>query len=188
MLRSSDFLRDDEVPTTAPCGNAAIELYFVEIKTSLGSSLLGIETIGVTQSFFALGGDSIKAIQLMSRSKSAGLYFKVKDIFNYPTIRGLCENLSSEKTVISESGKLQGSIDLLSIQKNYLDSNPHTPEYYNQSALLSLSKQFSSNHIKSAVQQLVAHHDMLRALFVKNDHGYSAYYGPLKNNIFYNIF
>ncbi|PTX63162.1 non-ribosomal peptide synthase protein (TIGR01720 family)/amino acid adenylation domain-containing protein, partial [Kordia periserrulae] len=156
-----------------------------EKMLAIWTSLLGVASISVTESFFVLGGDSIKAIQLMSRCKNAGLHFKIKDIFNYPSIRSLCKNLLTETTTVSESGKLQGTIELLSIQQEFLNSNPHTPEHYNQSAFVSLSKKFTSDQLKNAVQQLMEHHDMLRALFVKNDDEYTAYYGPLKHNFFY---
>jgi aryl carrier-like protein len=50
--------------------------------------LPGIE-FGVTDDFFALGGDSIKAILLAARLRSRGFSLEVADVFRHPTIRAL---------------------------------------------------------------------------------------------------
>nr|WP_283657092.1 SDR family oxidoreductase [Paenibacillus sp. RC343] len=58
--------------------------------------ILGIESIGIDEHFFRLGGNSIKAIQVVSR---LALDFEVgiNDIFQYPTIRALADNIKYSK-------------------------------------------------------------------------------------------
>lgn len=48
-------------------------------------------TIGVTVSFLGLGGDSISAMQAVSKARAAGLNIFVQDIFRLKTIRKLAE-------------------------------------------------------------------------------------------------
>ncbi|WJE83337.1 non-ribosomal peptide synthetase [Bacillus sp. DX3.1] len=65
--------------------------------------VLGIVDIGISDSFFDLGGDSIKAIQLINRiNETCGLLVQIRDLYQYPTIRGLLAsvnnlNISKEK-------------------------------------------------------------------------------------------
>ena len=43
--------------------------------------MLGIERVGVTDNFFALGGDSILSIQIVARARAASLRLTSKDVF-----------------------------------------------------------------------------------------------------------
>ncbi len=52
---------------------------------------LGVRSIGVTDDYFALGGDSIRAIALVALSREAGFEFGVRDLFVHPTIRALAQ-------------------------------------------------------------------------------------------------
>ena len=51
--------------------------------------VLGRRRVSVTESFFALGGDSIMSIQLSSLLRSAGYPLSPRDIFEAKTIRRL---------------------------------------------------------------------------------------------------
>ncbi|WP_245694310.1 non-ribosomal peptide synthetase [Streptomyces abyssalis] len=53
------------------------------------AGLLRLPSAGVTDGFFDMGGDSITAIQLVSRARSAGLRFSVRDVFKHPTVAEL---------------------------------------------------------------------------------------------------
>ena len=55
----------------------------------LFGELTGAARVSVTESFFALGGDSISAIRLVSHARRGGLYLEVRDVFRYPDPRGL---------------------------------------------------------------------------------------------------
>ncbi|HSV65773.1 MAG TPA: amino acid adenylation domain-containing protein, partial [Mycobacteriales bacterium] len=50
------------------------------------AQVLGVEQVGIEDNFFALGGDSILSIQLVSRARAAGLRLTSKDIFRHQTI------------------------------------------------------------------------------------------------------
>ena len=55
------------------------------------TEILGQERIGVDDSFFDLGGDSVVSVQLAARAQRAGLSVTPKDIFVHKTIAALAE-------------------------------------------------------------------------------------------------
>ncbi|MCB9278599.1 MAG: amino acid adenylation domain-containing protein [Lewinellaceae bacterium] len=60
-------------------------------------------SISATDNFFTLGGDSILAMQLSIRiQKELGLAVKPKDVFNHPTIEGLCRYAMRDLPAVTE--------------------------------------------------------------------------------------
>lgn len=49
-------------------------------------NVLGIDTVGITDDFFDLGGDSLKAIELVSKAHNEGIYFNLQNVFDYPSV------------------------------------------------------------------------------------------------------
>ncbi|MEU5940236.1 amino acid adenylation domain-containing protein [Micromonospora sp. NPDC047548] len=60
-----------------------------QILVEAWREILGVSTVGVTDSFFALGGDSIRSIQMQVAANRRGLSFRLSDIFTYQSIREL---------------------------------------------------------------------------------------------------
>ncbi len=68
----------------------------------LGLAHSGVARIGVTQDFFAIGGDSIRSIQIVARCKRAGINVRPSDLFQHSTIAALAafaETSSAEDDV-----------------------------------------------------------------------------------------
>ncbi|MFI1018394.1 amino acid adenylation domain-containing protein [Streptomyces sp. NPDC020965] len=59
------------------------------LLAGLFADLLRIERVGLDDSFFALGGDSILSIQLVGAARKAELRFTPQDVFRHRTVRGL---------------------------------------------------------------------------------------------------
>ena len=53
------------------------------------AEVLGLPAVGVEDDFFALGGDSISSIQLVSRARAAGLRLTPRQVFERRTVAGL---------------------------------------------------------------------------------------------------
>jgi len=62
----------------------------------LWSEILKIEHVGLDDNFFALGGDSILSIQMVSRAMKLGLKFKGRDFYKEPTVRALAKVLTDD--------------------------------------------------------------------------------------------
>ncbi|WP_019071574.1 non-ribosomal peptide synthetase [Streptomyces hokutonensis] len=53
------------------------------------AAVLGAERVGLTTSFFALGGDSMLSIRMRAALERSGLTFALPDLYAAPTVRGL---------------------------------------------------------------------------------------------------
>ncbi|MFA1552054.1 amino acid adenylation domain-containing protein, partial [Actinomadura chokoriensis] len=60
-----------------------------EVLAGLFAEVLGLERVGVDDGFFDLGGDSIIAIQLVSRARQSGLVITPRDVFQHQTVEEL---------------------------------------------------------------------------------------------------
>ena len=55
----------------------------------LFAEVLGVARVGIDDNFFALGGDSIMSIQLVSRARQAGLVITPRAVFQHQTVAAL---------------------------------------------------------------------------------------------------
>jgi amino acid adenylation domain-containing protein len=59
------------------------------LMAGIWCDVLALDRIGVTQDFFAIGGDSIRSIQIVARCKRAGLHISPGDLFQHSTVAAL---------------------------------------------------------------------------------------------------
>ncbi|MCX7121890.1 MAG: amino acid adenylation domain-containing protein [Gammaproteobacteria bacterium] len=133
--------------------------------------ILNNPEIGITDDFFALGGDSITSIQVISKLRYAEISCSIKDIFQYRTIARLVDHvLENEKSVkiVAEQGILEGEFGLLPIQQWFFEQSFPVPNHWNQSFLVKVPP-LSFSHLESVLPQLMNQHDMLRTRFIKNN-------------------
>ena len=57
-----------------------------EILAGIYAQVLGLERVGVDESFFELGGDSILSMQVVARARAAGVLCRPRDIFVEQTV------------------------------------------------------------------------------------------------------
>nr|WP_281032240.1 non-ribosomal peptide synthetase [Nocardia paucivorans] len=62
-----------------------------QILAEVFTDVLGVDEIGVDDDFFAVGGNSILSIQLVSRAKARGVLFRARDVFERRSIAALAE-------------------------------------------------------------------------------------------------
>ncbi|KAK1704025.1 hypothetical protein BDP67DRAFT_624154 [Colletotrichum lupini] len=87
---------------------------------SAWAQVLGLDTskIGIRDSFFRLGGDSITAMRLVPILAEGGLTLRVSDVFKYPVLASLCRHLQGDEdrtdgsSSTDEWSDLGGSQDL----------------------------------------------------------------------------
>ncbi|MEV6058663.1 amino acid adenylation domain-containing protein [Nocardia asteroides] len=134
-----------------------------EVLATLFAEVLGLDAVGVDESFFALGGDSIVSIQLVSRAKAAGLVFSARDVFERKTVAALAAVASESAVDIVHElpGGGVGAVALTPIVHAMLDRGD-TWGRYGQAVLIGLPAGFDRTALAAAVQVLLDHHDLLR--------------------------
>ena len=60
-----------------------------EVLAGIYAEVLGLERVGVEESFFGLGGDSILSMQVVARARAAGVLVRPRDIFVEQSVAGL---------------------------------------------------------------------------------------------------
>ena len=71
---------------------------------AIWAEVLGRERVGVTDDFFAVGGDSILSIQIVARLNDIGLHFSPSDIFLHSTVAALAERADENTASLSGNG------------------------------------------------------------------------------------
>ena len=130
--------------------------------------VLGLEKIGINDNFFRIGGDSIVSIQLVTKLRQLEFNLQVKDIFNFPTILQLAENITHNNTVQiidAEQGLLTGEFPLLPIQEWFFSEKLIEPNHFNQSFMLCIPGYITVPAVENALELLRNRHDMLRCSF-----------------------
>ncbi len=128
---------------------------------SAWSQVLGRGKIGIRDNYFAIGGDSIKSIQVSSRLLRMGLKMEIRDLFQYPTPAELALHLTQAKEP-TEKGKARGIVPLTAVQKWFFERIETDRHHFNQSILLKGLPRFDENVLKTALEEIQSHHDALR--------------------------
>ncbi|WP_067698944.1 non-ribosomal peptide synthetase [Nocardia jejuensis] len=130
--------------------------------------VLGVESVGADDNFFALGGDSIVAIQLVARAKTAGLGLRARDVFEHKTVAGLAA-VATEVTALEVRelpGGAIGPIALTPIVHAMLDTGD-TWSRYAQAVLIPLPRDVDRSRLEPALQALLDRHDLLRSTLAR---------------------
>ncbi len=173
------FVRLDDMPMTSsgkidrkalpkPEGNICTTQDYVGPQTQLQKKLvkiwqdvLGIERVGITDNFMALGGDSIKAIQITSQLKKLNLKIGLKEIFKYKTIDEVSKNVKLD-TREADQGTVEKEVMLTPIQRWFMERNFTGKYHWNQSFMLYREEGFDEDAVRESFTKIIEHHDALR--------------------------
>ncbi|WP_240521089.1 condensation domain-containing protein [Bacillus cereus] len=138
-----------------------------KLLTDIWQEVLGIERVSIKGSFFDYGGDSIKAIQISSQLRKYRLKLETKYLFTHATIQEVAIYIEPLKKQIDQ-WQISGEILLSPIQNWFFSKNFVNPHHYNQAETLYKAEGFDPEAVELALDKLIEHHDVLRAVFVKN--------------------
>ncbi|MVT45212.1 amino acid adenylation domain-containing protein, partial [Chitinophaga oryziterrae] len=135
------------------------------VMVKIWEELLGVKNIGINDNFFALGGDSIITIQVVSRAKKAGYSLTPRQLFLHPTIATLSTGsgiIDANHHQQAEQGMLIGSGGLLPIQHWFFEQQHPVVSHFNQEILLCVDKAVSSQMLQYMLDEVIRQHDALR--------------------------
>ncbi|MBD8507843.1 non-ribosomal peptide synthase/polyketide synthase [Hoyosella sp. G463] len=136
------------------------------ILAGILAEVLGLPSIGLDDSFFALGGDSIMSINVVSRAKAAGLHITPRDVFERRTVAALAQVAvhadDASRIVLEElDGGGIGEAPLTPVMHWMLERGGDHAQY-SQAALLALPSGIDGDGIARTLQASLDHHDLLR--------------------------
>jgi amino acid adenylation domain-containing protein/non-ribosomal peptide synthase protein (TIGR01720 family) len=129
--------------------------------------LLGVTSIGRSDSFFELGGDSIQSLAVITRLRQAGLKLMPKDVFSHPRLKDLALRLTvasaGAEAVIDEAPR--GEVALTPIQAHFFEQPMTNRAHFNQALLLDVQRAVEAPLLARALEAVVRHHDGLNLSF-----------------------
>ncbi|WP_242909162.1 non-ribosomal peptide synthetase [Actinomadura terrae] len=129
---------------------------------------LGLESVGIDADFFALGGDSILSINLISFVRQAGLEIKPRDIFRHRTVVRLAAVARPVKATTTDAGADNiGAVPRTPIMNWLAERTNDLREFY-QSIVVQVPSGVSRTTLTGVLQAVIDHHDALRLQVVRN--------------------
>ena len=153
-------------PVFDACEYIEPEGHIEELIAKAFAEVLGLQLpIGAIDSFFSLGGDSIKSIRLVSLLRQQGVEVTVPQIMKAKTVRKIakvCKSNSGITTISQEP--VVGEVGESAISRWFFDLDMPKAHHYNQSAMFRCTQKLDRKLLQLALNYLVGHHDMLRAV------------------------
>ncbi|MFE5547316.1 amino acid adenylation domain-containing protein [Streptomyces sp. NPDC056534] len=137
---------------------------------ALFADVLGLPTVGVHDSFFELGGDSIVAIQLVNRAREAGLAITPRDVFRSRTVAALART-AGETVPAPARPRVALDPDALPVsplQEGFFfhaEFDHRAADLYFVQEVLDLAGPVDPDRLRRALQLLLDRHPLLRASF-----------------------
>ncbi|MEU4805248.1 non-ribosomal peptide synthase/polyketide synthase [Actinosynnema sp. NPDC023587] len=143
----------------APADGTATEL------AAIWAEVLGVARVGARDNFFALGGDSILSMQVVSRARQAGLKLTSKDIFLRQTVADLALAVTEDTGGTHHTPT--GPAPLTPVQRWFFAE--HGPLAHFTMSVLTELDHVDVPALRTALRKVVAHHDALRTRFTQVD-------------------
>ncbi|MCP5046271.1 MAG: non-ribosomal peptide synthetase, partial [bacterium] len=137
-----------------------------EILAQVWCEVLGVPRVGRNDSFFRLGGDSIKVIQVTNRLMKHHLKLQDINFFHGPVLKEVAKHVrrtdreASWETVV-------GEVPLTPMQEWFFRKSFTGLHHFNHSVMLEQAETggFEEDSVRLAFTKIVQHHDALRAVF-----------------------
>jgi bacitracin synthase 3 len=141
----------------------SVELLLSEIF----KEILGIDRVGIKDSFFELGGDSIKAIRIVSKMREAGYEITVKEIMRRYTVEGIALAVTLFERTHYRQDEVTGVVKEMPILRIFANWKLKKPEHFNQAVMIPVT---TNNHavLRRVFNKITQHHDILRAIYINN--------------------
>ncbi|MFB6435657.1 non-ribosomal peptide synthase/polyketide synthase [Streptomyces sp. NPDC056411] len=147
-----------------PAGHVPPRTDTERLLADIWSQVLGVPAVGAEDNYFALGGDSILSIQIVSAARRAGLDLAPRHLFVHQTVAALAAAAAELPAAGStaEQGPAVGEVPLTPVQHWLFETLPDHPGHFTQSVAFRLLPGTDEGALRAALAAVLEHHDMLR--------------------------
>ncbi|WP_290062571.1 condensation domain-containing protein, partial [Amycolatopsis solani] len=139
-----------------------------EVLAGIWAGVLGVDRVGPDDDFFALGGDSMTAIRVVSKAREADIALSVHGVFQHPTIAGLvAAGLEGGAESVTEATPDEHVYPaaLLQVGLIYECEITEDPTLYHDVSAVRLSGPLDEDAVRRALDAVSARHELLRTSF-----------------------
>ena len=134
-----------------------------EILAGIYAQVLGLERVGVDESFFELGGDSILSMQVVAHARAAGVALRPRDVFVEQTVARLARvaGVAAGSDELIDDGV--GSVPATPIIR-WLQDVAGPVDQFNQTAVVQAPVGVTEADVIAVLQALLDRHATLRLM------------------------
>ncbi|MEV7543508.1 amino acid adenylation domain-containing protein [Streptomyces sp. NPDC089915] len=140
-----------------------------KIITAAYADVLGVDRVGVDDDFFAVGGDSLRSIQVVARARARGLDLTTREIFECRTAARLAEaaaDRGDRAPVLAElEGGGVGPMPLQPVARHVFEHGGGLNRFA-MSIVLELPEGIDEAGLAATLDSVLDRHDLLRARLV----------------------
>ncbi|MEU3529938.1 non-ribosomal peptide synthetase, partial [Streptomyces sp. NPDC038707] len=137
------------------------------------AEVLGLDRVGLDDDFFAIGGDSIRSIQVVARARARGVEISPRQVFESRTVAELAAGARvGAATAPEELAELEGGgVGWMPLPPAgaYLLEAGGAIDRFSMSALLELPEAIDAAGLAATLGAVLDHHDILRSRLVIQD-------------------
>jgi len=137
-----------------------------EVLCGLFAEILNLDRVGVEDSFFELGGDSIMSMRLVSKARRAGVVITPRQVFEQRTpaeLARVAETVDDSAAQDAEADVATGLVPLTPVMRDLTERTGSAARAGSQSMLIAVPAALDFCRLGDALQVVVNQHDLLRA-------------------------
>lgn len=166
VISALDSAESDQTPVSPTTSRANSKV--MDALIGILGELLGMSDIRAEDNFFEIGGDSIVAIQLVSRAREAGIPLLVSAITSARDLESLSATVNS--TPVRESKvSAFGDAPLTPIQSWFFSHHHPAPAHWNMGGVLEFAHPVDSALVVESIRACVDSHPVLSSRFLGSD-------------------
>ncbi|MEU6770337.1 amino acid adenylation domain-containing protein [Streptomyces sp. NPDC046759] len=143
-----------------------------EIITAAYADVLGVDRVGIDDDFFAVGGDSLRSIQVVARARARGLHLTTREIFECRTAARLAEVAADRQDRVPELAEDEGGgvgpMPLQPVARQVFEHGGGTNRFAMAMAL-ELPAGIDASGLAATLDAVLDRHDLLRAQLVRGE-------------------
>ncbi|MEW1639119.1 amino acid adenylation domain-containing protein [Streptomyces sp. NPDC093801] len=142
-----------------------------KIITAAYADVLGVDRVGVDDDFFAVGGDSLRSIQVVARARARGLDLTTREIFECRTAARLAEAAADRGERVPVLAELDGGgvgpMPLQPVARHVFEHGGGLNRFA-MSIVLDLPRGIDAAGLAATLDAVLDRHDLLRSRLVRD--------------------